>query len=261
MEGEKHTKYFLNLEKNRSAAKTCNVLIHNDAPVTDPHTILQLQQQYYQDLYTSDPNVEFRLEDNVPVKVDEDSIAAQELQFTVEELQDAVKGMKNNSCPGSDGLPIEFYKMFWNSIKDIYYSALCAIFEDCVFHSTARLGILNLIPKGNKDTRFLQNLRPITLLNVDYKILEKTVANRMTPALCEIIHLDQKGFLPGRRISANIRKIMDTVILADEEELNGLILSCDYMKCFDRVEFTSFKSAMRYFRFFRVAGEVDGHYV
>ena len=97
----------------------------------------------------------------------------------------------------------------------ILYTPLCdAIFEAYSKQKlfvTASRGILNLIPKQNKDSRKLANLRPITLLNTDYKIIEKALANRLIPMFEDIIHTDQKGFLPGRKITHNIRKIMDLI--------------------------------------------------
>ena len=49
------------------------------------------------------------------------------------------------------------------------YEAMIFFFEEGVMSETCKQGILNLIPKGQKDTRYLKNLRPITLLNTDYK--------------------------------------------------------------------------------------------
>ena len=112
-----------------------------------------------------------------------------------------------------------------------------------------KLGILNLIPKGGRDTRMLKNLRPITLLNTDYKIVEKAISNRMIPSLEEIISADQRGFIPNRRIAANIRKILDIIVCTKEEQYPGLIMSCDFMKCFDKIETDSVLKAMEYFNF------------
>ena len=92
-------------------------------------------------------------------------------------------------------------------------------------------------------------MRPITLLNCDYKIIEKCIANRMTPILCEIINENQSGFLPGRRIQTNIRKILDLMNASEEDQVENIVLSCDYMKCFDRIEIESVISAMKYFGF------------
>ena len=82
------------------------------------------------------------------------------------EIKSAVQAMKNGRTPGNDGLPAEFYKIFWNNISEILCQAIGQGLKDHKLHKTARQGILNLIPKQDKDTRILKNLRPITLLNV-----------------------------------------------------------------------------------------------
>ena len=248
-EGEKNSKYFFNLEKARYNAKTCSSLLVDGSVISNPDQIIHQQKKFYQELYTADPEVIFEMNNELDNTVDRLSIGADESQFSIDEVKDAIKGMKNSSCPGSDGLPAEFYKVFWKDIGTCFYNNVVETYAEGKFSESARTGILNLIPKGNKDTRLLANLRPITLLNVDYKIVEKCVANRMIPCLCDIIHQDQKGFLPERRISCNIRKILDAVTIADEDEIDGLILSCDFMKCFDRIEFESIFKSMTYLGF------------
>jgi hypothetical protein len=59
--------------------------------------------------------------------------------------------------------------------------------------------MLTLLHKGGIE--ITRNWRPITLLNSDYKIISKLLANRMKPVLNKIIHTDQKGFVVGRNIS------------------------------------------------------------
>ena len=69
-------------------------------------------------------------------------------------------------------------------------------------HDSALEGLITLIPKKGRDSRYIQNMRPITLLNVDYKLVEKVLANRIKPVLSHIIHPNQKGFLPKRHIGS-----------------------------------------------------------
>ena len=250
MEGERNTAYFYNLEKNRISAKNCTAVFSKSGDlVKEPEEILECQVQFYSELYTSDPNVHFDLADNVNNKLDENHIAAQPDEFSISELSEALGGLKNGSCPGSDGLTTDFYKVFWKYLKIPLHECVTEINQSRTMHKTGKTGVLNLIPKGNKDTRYLQNMRPITLLNTDYKIIEKCIANRMTPALCELIHSDQTGFLPGRRISANIRKILDVVEHSHRNQEENIVMSCDYMKCFDRIEIDSIVHAMRFFQF------------
>ena len=63
---------------------------------------------------------------------------------------------------------------------------------------TQRLGIITLIPKGEKDKSYLKNWRPLTLLNSLYKMTSGCIAERIKPHLAKIIHEDQKGFIEGR---------------------------------------------------------------
>ena len=181
--------------------------------------------------------------------MNENSPGRWEHEFTEGEMCDAIRSMRNNSCPGPDGLPVEIYKVFWTGIKRTFMQMVEAAYVSAEFCESSRRGIINVIPKGSKDTRFLKNLRPITLLNCDYKIVEKCIANRMMPALEDVIHKDQTGFIPGRCISANIRKILDAVSNSKQDGVEGIIISCDYMKCFDKIEICAVRKAMEYFKF------------
>ena len=182
---------------------------------------------------------------SVPDKIKEQ----QETQLNTQDLELAIKGMNNNKTPGQDGIPIDFYKVFWTKLKTIFLNMVTSVYNNNQLHPTARKGILNLIPKPNKDSRYIKNLRPITLLNVDYKIIEKAIANKMLPALKHIIHTDQRGFMKDRRISVNIRKMLDIIHAADMEDLEAVILSLDFVKCFDKCSFTILHGSLEYFGF------------
>ena len=84
-------------------------------------------------------------------------------------------------------------------------------------------------------------------MNTDYTLIEKVLANRLKPALQHLIHQDQKGFLPGRHIACNIRRILDIIEVCDENDLPFAILSMDFEKCFDHVEIPALIKALEYF--------------
>ena len=86
---------------------------------------------------------------------------------------------KNEKSPGTDGLPAEFYKLFWKEIHREMINSFNFAFDSGTLSISQRRGIITLIPKPNKDTTSLENLRPISLLNVDYKILTKAIAKRL----------------------------------------------------------------------------------
>jgi hypothetical protein len=75
---------------------------------------------------------------------------------TINECENAIKQMKNNKSPGTDGLPVEFYKIFWNDIKAIYYDSLKQTFEKNEMPYSLRLSILYLIhKKGERNDLFV----------------------------------------------------------------------------------------------------------
>ena len=116
--GELNTKYFFNLEKAKYNAKTCYTLVDdNNEEHTSPQEILKLQKNFYGKLYSQDEDVEFTLQNNTGIKVPENIQEIQNQQLTLEDLQVAMKKMNNNKTPGEDGLPIDFYKVFWTKLK------------------------------------------------------------------------------------------------------------------------------------------------
>ena len=194
-QGEKSTKYFFSLEKARYNAKACYCIVDEYGKIVyQQDEILQVQQRSYKDLYSEDKDVAFTLQNHSSIKVS--------------------------------------IKVFWTKLKQPFMEMVEQVYKDKLLHDTARQGILNLIPKPNKDSRLVKNLRPITLLNVDYKIIEKAVANKMIPALEHIIHSDQRGFMKNRRISVNIRKMLDIIQYAKEQDIEALILSLGFRKVF-----------------------------
>ena len=69
--------------------------------------------------------------------------------------------------------------------------------------------LITLLQKSNKDLTNLSNWRPISLPNVDYKIMAKTIANRVKKVLKNFVNNSQTGFVNGRYIGENIRLLFD----------------------------------------------------
>ena len=249
--GEKTNKYFFSLEKAKYKAKTCTVLLNEaDELITDPQKILEAQQKFYEKLYKSDQAIHFNIKNECNISLSEQKAHKLDTPFTFEEFSIALKQMKNSKCPGLDGIPCDFWKVFFSKIGWLLFEVITYSLENNVLWDSALRGVINLIPKANKDTRRLKNLRPITLLNTDYKVIKKIMANCLKPVLEEtIINMDQKGFLRGRRISANIRKILDLVDYANETDEDIMVLSVDFQKCFDMIEFEAIFKSMEFLGF------------
>ena len=109
--------------------------------------------------------------------------------------------------------------------------------------------LLHICQKYGKDNLLLENWRPISLLNVDYKITAKAIANRIKKVLPKLIHETQTGFMKGRYIGENIRLILETIDITDENNLHGMIFFSDIEKAFDSINHEYEFKCLRHFNF------------
>ncbi len=97
-------------------------------------------------------------------------------------------------------------------------------------------GLITSIPKPGKDLLSPLITGPITLLNLDYKILSLVLAKRLKTGLSDIINETQTGFMPKRHISCNIRLILDLIDYANYINSDAIILFLGFYKAFDTIE-------------------------
>ncbi len=236
-EGEKSTKYFLNLIKYRSAATYIDRIQSPNGEITNQNDIRKEIQDFYEDLYShkevdeSDVAIgEFVYE--LP-KISAEDKAILEENLTLQDLSKSLKTCKD-SAPGPDGIPYSLYSVFWNLLsmpllRSWEYSRLVGRMSQ-----DQRSSVITLIPKKDKDTSILNNLRPISLTNTDVKIITKAITLKVNPILESIISPTQAAYVPGRQITDNTF-MLDTIIkLADKIDERIYILSLDAKKAFER---------------------------
>ena len=171
-----------------------------------------------------------------------------ENDLTMEEIKNVIKLFQKNKTPVDDGFSIELYEAFLDllggNLLDCYNEA---------FHenqlSISQRGIISLIPKGEENLNEITSWRPITLLNVDYKILAKIIATRIEPSLPSLIHTDQTGFIKGRYIGQNICLLDDLMNFTDVNKIPGILLFIDFEKAFDTLEWSFLHQALEIFNF------------
>jgi len=109
-------------------------------------------------------------------------------------------------------------------------------FDKKEMSSSQKQAIITLIEKNGKDRNYLENWRPISLINVDAKIASKVIAARINKILPEIIHANQSGYVKGRFIGEAARSILDVMDFTKKENIPGILLFIDFEKAFDSVD-------------------------
>ena len=136
--GEMNTNFFLGLERVKCSNKTLKAVLCEDNSITrDQKKILNEQRKFYQKLYTQDPNVVFTYVNEVHKKHSEIDKKELDKEFTYDEFKTALKGMANDKSPGMDGLPCEFYKMFFTKLGHILWEAVIYSHEQGILHHSA----------------------------------------------------------------------------------------------------------------------------
>ena len=210
--GEVSSKMFFSLEKQNYLNKNMKCVYHDNGQITyDQKEILNEQTRFFRKLYTADGRIHFNIKkEATDPSVNESQKSTCDRELTDHELYNAIMMMKAIKIGGPDGLSAEFYKRFYYYLKTLLLQMYHYAYINRKLPLSTHSGLITLLPKKNKDTKYIKNTRPLTMLDLDYKILAKIMDNRIKEVLPHLIHQDQTGFMANQNISWNIKESLLT---------------------------------------------------
>lgn len=168
----------------------------------------------------------------------------------IEEVKKAVFGMKKFGSPGSDGIQAIFYQKYWDvvgpSLTNLVNEAIRSGRIPCPLLTT----FITLIPKKERPGN-ASDFRPITLLNMAFKIISKVIVNIMRPIMKNIIGPHQNSFLPRRSTLDNIFLTQEVVHSMNQKKgkKGTMVVKIDLCKAYDTLDWGFLESVMRDFGF------------
>ena len=141
--------------------------------------------------------------------------------------------MENKKSPGNDGLTKKFYITFWNELKTPLLLAIEKAYLVKQLSESQKQAVIRLIEKEGLDRRYIQNWQPISLLNVDVKLISKALAERLKNVLPEIISPNQNAYVKNRCICVGGRLISDLLEMSEVLTKEGFLVTIDIEKAFD----------------------------
>ena len=253
-DGEKSSKYFLNLEKRNFESKLMPSLKIGETELSSNDEILFALTEHFEKVFKEQDDSSLLENTTYLNNTTCPMLTAAESEYmnrdiTIEELGETLRKLSNNKSPGSDGFPYEFFKIFWAEIKYFLYRSLLHGLVKGELSVTQREGLITLVPKPSKPKNIISSWRPITLLNSTYKIFSATIANRLKQVLNSIIHPDQTAFLKKRFIGENTRVTYDVLWETYQNKIKGLLLSVDFKSAFDVMSWNFIEYSLRKFNF------------
>lgn len=210
--------------------------------------------KYYQNLYSCPPASDCAKLDNffqhlnIPL-LEADAANGLEEPISNDEIQRALKSLQSGKSPGPDGFLSEFYKKFAPQLTPLLKSTFDESFVLQSLPPMMHQAVISLILKKDKDSLNCSSYRPISLLNVDTKILAKVLAHRLERVLLSIISPDQMGFIKNRYSFFKIRRLLNIISSQSENNTSEAVISLDAEKAFYRVRWDFLFYTLRRFGF------------
>lgn len=224
-----------------------------DGITTDQRGINEQFRKFYEDLYATENCDKAKLAQffnslRIPTVGQQDRTDL-DSSISAAVIDRAIKRMRSGKAPGPDGFPIEFFKKFSDKLIPLLRNVYAEALERETLPPTMTQATISVLLKKGKDPLKCESYRPVSLLCCDYKILTKVLASRLESVIHTVVHPDQTGFIKGRQLFSNVRRLFNILYSPEKSPSAEVLLSLDAHKAFDRIEYEYLFATLERFGF------------
>ena len=250
--GERCSNYFLSLEKRNVNRKSIHSLLIDGENITTKNQILSEFTKHLENKYkVQEQNVDANqyTQQYVTKKLSDEQKQKLDEPITFAELTQAITEMKKGRSPGSNGYTSDFFKHFWTYLGIFLFRTMQQSITDGSLSLSHKESIVTLIPKTGKALNSLKDWRPISLLNVDFKIISAAMASRLKRVIHHLVSPYQSAYIKGRFIGENTRLVYDLIHKTNANNESGLILAADFEAAFESVSWSFLDKILKSYNF------------
>ncbi|GKD77254.1 putative RNA-directed DNA polymerase, eukaryota, reverse transcriptase zinc-binding domain protein [Tanacetum coccineum] len=237
VEGDENSKFFHRILKQKRRHQSIHGILIEGEWITNPLTIKEEFYKFYKSKFKSvDSSFDVNSNPGFTTLFSEDVTVLQQ-QATFDEIRKDVWDCGSSKSSGPDGFSFLFIKTYWDLFEDDIVNFVNHFMKSGTMPKGTNSAFITLIPKTSNPI-LIKDYRPISLIGMQYKIIAKLLANRLSTVLDKLVSPTQSAFISGRQILDGPFMVSEIIEWYKKRNKRLMIFKVDFEKAFDSVSWT-----------------------